>query len=222
MKKVTLFGREFEFFWRDSKTSTSSSPTASVWIFFLLVAVFLLFAVNNGYDSLNNGVSLTVMDHSTHFKTFKQFDLPDNNAFIAGGGTLHWQPKSLKEALILNMADSGNYGDVDIFEVALMLVFVLLFCVMIWGSKRKIIFTSKTTFGTMLIGLAIAISGPLEFKKTRFVNDYVQTITHGQFELRLSHFPSMYFYALGMMLIPFLSSFPRQAVELQQESELTI
>ena len=223
MKKITLFGRDIEFFWGERKASTKP---IEIWPFFLVVTFFLFFAISEAYNSSKETIGITVVTHLGQFAAHKNFALSGNNIFALGGGvgtdgigTLVWHPQSLWQAIILKTTND-NPGIMDIFHIGLLYLFILIFYLMTRQAKDSMIFSKNISKGFRYIFFLIAMTDCLEYEKYKFLNNYVQQMTKGQFSLPQETIHWYYFY-LGIMLIV-LSRFTDRAAELQKEAELTI
>jgi len=228
MKKLTLFGREFEFFWGKRKASTGP---IEIWPFLLIAIFFSFFVVSDAYDSWKGTMTIPVMTHVEQFSVRKEFALPGNNVFVPGGstgpfssdniGALVWHPQSLWQALVLEMTRTGSLNFMDIFHLCLLYLYILVFYLMTRQGKDTINFSKKISKGFRYIFFMIAMTGPLEYEKYKLTNNYLQHITNGQFRLAEETIHYWYYFYIGIMLIV-LSRFTDKAAELQKETELTI
>ncbi len=219
MKKITLFGHQFEFFWSEPKINSQPIKIRLL----INITTFLLFiTMVDAYFNLDGVISIPVTAHNVHFWNNKDFSLPGNNFFTTGQGSgiLHWHPQNIGQALILKSANSESVASTDIFHVGLLYLFVLVFYLMTKNNESSTLFTKKVSRGFRAIFLMITISVILESQKHRFLNDYIEKMTHGQFGLPQVTPPWFYFW-LGIMLLV-LTRFTDRAAELQQEAELTI
>ncbi|WP_295655474.1 hypothetical protein [uncultured Mucilaginibacter sp.] len=219
MKKLTLFGRDIEFFWGERKASTKP---IEIWPFFLVVTFFLFFTISDAYDSSKSTMRIPVLTPTAQATDYKEHALANHNLFVTGDGTgtLVWHPQSIWQALILKMTSTDNLNFMDIFHIGLLYLFVLIFYLMTRQGKGTLTFSKKVSNGFRYIFFLLAITGPLEYEKYKLLNSYVQYITNGQFRLPEETIHWYYFY-LGIMLIV-LSRFTDRAAELQKETELTI
>jgi hypothetical protein len=211
------------FNWGSSNQGISTKPYKSgIWIYLLGVTFYLWMVLNTAYDDYKHQIQLPVIVHTAQLGKINQFQLPNHNSFSSGDrGILTWNPRSFKEALILDTVNEGGLDGIDIFHVTLFFLYVIAFYLMMRGSGKNLVFSNKIYYGFLFIVFMIAISGLLESYKSRFVSQYIQNITNGQFKLQPAYFPKMYYYVVGMMLF-FILKYPQKAIELQKDQDLTI
>lgn len=191
-----------------------------IWLYVIFIVLLLSQTLQSASYGQKNGVTLQVYTHQTALSSYKRSDLSNEDYFITGtDGELYWHPKSFTQALLLDTVD--NHGGLDIFEILLLCVLAGIFYFTVRGSGTNHIFSHNLYYGFLLMIFLITISGSLKHMEYGWMGVYVKTITKGKFVLQPLNISYSFYGALGTMLF-FLMQFPKKALNMQKEQELTI
>jgi hypothetical protein len=180
------------------------------------------------YDMLDGTGGVVLHVNSTgafaskHRHHYQNDSVAYKSHFISGmEGELYWKPKTLTESILLN-SFSGKNSTEDIIDIASYANLSIVFIFIIKGSAKSTYF-DKNIITKFLVAILIISTWSVVVDMIKFslAQRYIMYITHGQFSAYYTHaYPlkGLYIY----ILLSLLAVFPRKALELQQEQELTI
>ena len=184
-----------------------------------MILTFVSIKFVSDYRSTGRTRLLDVSINNLKEKTYKQVEIGENSFTTRMEGTLYWEVKDLKEAMLVGFADGDrlmSYYDILYF---LCIDGVLFF--MVYGMNDETIFSERLS-----IGLKIVLYCVMLYPFVMMIGDYyssqaIQELTNNQFKGQYKNF-GVGKFQLIMYLMIFMLPLVKKAINLQKDQNLTI
>lgn len=186
---------------------------------FLVFLLAMLITIT--YTSIDVPVSVDVrVSRDLPEKTYHRVNLGENDFVTGMEGQVSLTPKSFKEAFILQNIVSDNLS-FSLFDLVYLFVLTCILYWMLHDIEPENLFNWKVLKGLRIFSVMIVVYMGKGIIQTHITNYFLNEITGGQFQARLTHL-SMMPYFVSALFFQLLPQFILKAQKVQREQYLTI
>ena len=151
--------------------------------------------------------------------TFNELLVKGNKLYLGWEGEIYWKPKDLKEAILVNLANTNElFKFYDLFY--LLIINIVLF-ITVKRMTEETVFSESAIKGFQIILYLLAFS-PFMDVITNMCNQYfMEQLTHNELTAPLLPFAG-FRMMLSVSFVGAITFLFRKGVLLQQEQDLTI
>lgn len=188
-------------------------------LFFILIGIYFLLSLCYCYRHIGRTKSIDVTINHDSGKTYQRVQLKDAQFITGIEGTLHWKVKTMKEALLVNLANKKTVF--NFYDLCYFLILNLAIYWMVKDLTEDTAFSEKVFKGLRMISFIIGLYPLMTLVNNQIADLAVEKLTNNQFS-SIGQSLNLMKFMLIVFLIQLVVVFFGKGKKLQEEQQLTI